>query len=622
MKLKYYIYSLMASVMLLLAACSPEEFDLGAKNVQPEDLVQGLAFTVTPDATNPNVIKLKNNMAGYTALWEHPQGRSQADEVTLNLAFPGSYTVKYGVETRGGVVYGEPYTFEVTTTCLAFVEDELWTNLTGGVGNSKTWIPGDYGYEGCNTTGELAYADPTTELEFGNWASNWDPGKGVTGDEGIFTSSMTFSLSAEEGTKVSIVNNTAGAVAEQSGTYMLDKDAHTLSFTDCSILHTQGWDYKASNWRRNLKVLTLTENFLQVAIWRDTSDEGEWWMVLNFVAKDFADNYVREEPEPALPNGWKDNVEQNAVVTTKITWVLSEQNPLDWADLTGAMMNKWATPSDYPDWLGTPDPASYADFSLALESSDHTYTCTTPDGTTVSGEYTLDEKGIYTFSNGLPSATIVGWASFGTTAENQLRILQIETDALGKVSGMWLGQRDPEKAEYTAYHMIAKVEGGGIVDLLAAWKSALCGKTFVPDVNYFADWVTKTWTGGWTSSIYPTDFETQGWFWTEEIYNACLASSVTFYEDGDGIKADAVDNGVSKTGIVVTIDTDAATITYSEAPFTFSFIYTNNNNGLGPWLFGGYGGASLGNVNTKGIYTGFVSNDDEITMNHMVLKVD
>src|SRR5690606_15049920 len=116
------------------------------------------------------------------------------------------------------------------------------------------------------------------------------------------------------------------------------------------------------------------------------------------------------------------------------------------------------------------------------------------------------------------------------------------------------------------------------------WKNALAGKTFMPDVNYFADWVTESWSGGWTSNIFPNDFSTQPWLWTQAIYDACTASSISYYLDGNVLKANAVDNGVAKSGIVVGIGPEARTITYSEAPFTFSFVYTDNNGGTGPWL--------------------------------------
>ena len=73
----------------------------------------------------------------YTALWEHPQGRSQEQKVTLKMPFEGTYTVKFGVETRGGVIYGEPTTFDISTFCADFVNDELWSFLTGGVDSEK-----------------------------------------------------------------------------------------------------------------------------------------------------------------------------------------------------------------------------------------------------------------------------------------------------------------------------------------------------------------------------------------------------------------------------------------------------------------------------------------------------
>ena len=61
MKLKY-IYSFIASVMLFFTACSPDSYELGVKDVTPDVLLQGISFTVTPDATNPNLIRLQSNM--------------------------------------------------------------------------------------------------------------------------------------------------------------------------------------------------------------------------------------------------------------------------------------------------------------------------------------------------------------------------------------------------------------------------------------------------------------------------------------------------------------------------------------------------------------------------------
>lgn len=450
MKLKY-IYSFIASVMLLFAACSPDDFDLGAKDIQPEDLVEGLAYTITHDSQNPNIVYLENKLGSqYTPLWEHPQGRSQDQKVTLKIPFEGTYTVRFGVETRGGIVYGEPTTFTIDSFCAEFVDNELWTYLTGGVDNEKVWIfdNGSYGF----AAGEMTYADPSQTQAWNNWSANWDPGKGHTGDDGIWGSTMTFDLKG--GANVKIHTESTSGNTDTQGTFMLNTDNYTISFTDCELLHTPSWSDRSTNWSQNLQIFELDENHMRVGVMRDNS-EGAWWLVWNFVSKEYADNYVPEdqpEPEPTLPDGWEDAVSE--VVTTKIEWHMSADTPFDWANLDGSLMNNF-TAGNYPDWALPVD--GLDQLVMTLNSEDNSYEFTMPDGTSVSGTYTLDEKGIYTFDNGVPSYHIGGGdVMFAATAENQLRILQIEAPG-GVVAGMWLGQRSTEKDEYLAYHFIPGV---------------------------------------------------------------------------------------------------------------------------------------------------------------------
>ena len=166
------------------------------------------------------------------------------------------------------------------------------------------------------------------------------------------------------------------------------------------------------------------------------SDTG-WSIFYNYVSQNYWDNPpVQEEPakpsEPVLPEGWQDVV--GTISQTAIEWKLSDQNPLDWCNLDGSRMNGWLTPGEYADWLGTPDPAVYEGFSLTMDSADNSYKVVVPDGTEVEGTYTLDEKGVYTFDNGIPSFTVVGWASFATTVENNdinaVPLSSIDTPAL------------------------------------------------------------------------------------------------------------------------------------------------------------------------------------------------
>lgn len=618
--------------LLLMGRCTPEEYELGEIDVNTSELVEGIAFTITHDVQNPNIVYLESKMPSkYKPVWVHPQGRSQDRKVTLNIAFEGTYSVTFGIQTRGGVVFGEPTTFTVNDFYAGFVDHELWELLSGGVNNEKTWyldldedglsryFLGPLYFYGTDDSWETVTEGKTVEGDSWNWQPDYAGNSWLmeTADFGT----MTFNLKGNA--NISVTHNSIPSRGTETGLYMIDTDNLTMRIVDASPLHDINRDGVVVDWG-DIKIMSLTEDYMQLAVLRDEalSGEGPALLVYNYISKDYYDNWVPgevEDPEPVLPDNWMDDISQT--VSKTIIWKLSENNPLDWASLDGSRLNNWENPTDYPDWLGTPDTAIYGNFNLAINSDDNIATFNLPDGTETSMSFTLDEKGIYTFANEVPQFPVIGWASFQADENNQLRILSIEKDASGNVSGMWLGSKDPDKPEYLAFHLIPSA-GNTQTDPMTVWKRALVGKTFIPDVNYFADWVTKSWTGGWTAedNIFPNDFESQGWLWNQEVYNASIASSITYYMDGDVMIANAVDNGVEKNGIIVDIDTDNSTITYSEAPFTYTSIFTNNGEGAGPWMFGSFNNASLANVNTHGIYLGFESGDNEITMHHLILK--
>src|SRR5690554_7568435 len=412
-------------------------------------------------------------------------GRSTLAQDTVRIPFEGEYSFVYGVISAGGVVQADTFKLNLTTTNLNYVNDPLWTLLSGGVGEEKTWIwdNGSYGL----APGPLSYADPSVDQEFQNYSANWDPGNmppGSTDENMGWNSTMTFSL--KNGAFFSAVKYNEGGTEEnpklESGTYFLNVNSKTLDIVDANLLRPDNFIENASNWNTAIKVLELTENQLRVAIMR-TNDEGPWYYILSYVSKDYADNYDPgdvPDPEPQLPADWKEEVSQ--VVSTTITWKLSTKNPLDWAYLDGSRMNGWNAPEDYPDWLGTPDPSVYEGFSLVMNSADGTVVYTAPDGTQEEGSFTLDDKGIYTFEGIAPSFSVIGWASFGLTAENQLRILSIEKDVLGNLSGMWVGAKDPVKPEYFAYHLVPSMGGSSdAVDPAEAIEKILTSKTWKLD---------------------------------------------------------------------------------------------------------------------------------------------
>ncbi|GAF03818.1 hypothetical protein [Saccharicrinis fermentans] len=455
---------LLLIAVFLMASCTPDEFDLGTKDISKEDLVEGIAYTIEHDVDNPNIIYLTSLMdSKYTPLWNHPQGRSQENKVTLKIPFAGEYDVQFGVQTRGGYVYGDTVRFSIDQMYAGFIDNELWTYLTGGVGNKKTWRL-DYGDYGL-AAGPLTYCEPHTtwtEWQAGTaaigWAPSWSDNQWII-EEADKDSRMTFSLI--DGAVMTTHKVTEGL--DEVGTFLIDVDNHTITTTDATILRSNNFIANASNWNSDLVILELTENQLMIGV-RRTNEEGDYLYAWNFVSDDYAENYVPEDlpdPEPTLPDGWLDDVSK--VVSYDINWVLSAETPFNWANLSGTLLNAdWVSPETYADWTGFNGdvPATYANFSLKMNAQNNTVEYTAPDGTVETGTYELDEKGIYTFTGVTPSFNICSWVNLNTSSDNTWRITSIEKDLAGHVTGMWVGVRDPEKAEYMVYKLVPQVGSG------------------------------------------------------------------------------------------------------------------------------------------------------------------
>lgn len=369
MNLKSYIYIFVASIALCFAACTPEKYDLGAKTYVTDDLVQGIAFTVTPDANDPNTIHLRSLLTdGVTALWETPQGRSQNSTMSIALPFAGEYEVTFGVMTQAGPVYGPPYTFTVSSNNFNMLSDEIWSNLAGGVGSSRKWIPmdGNYGIGHC--TSPLMYLNPTdvkndgsgvTDLTFGsaNWMPNWDPGFQswlIPADDPYMDSYMTFGLDASKGCTAEVFRNDASGGTLMKGKFNLnlsDAKRPTITFDGCYSLHNTSFDNVCNNYTLNLQIIELTPYLLQIATMR-TNSEGPWWLVWNFISEE-----ARQDPsliptdDPglletiAVQEPEYDNLNEllftisgasASYIATATTYLLNDEAPYDWMWWNGA----------------------------------------------------------------------------------------------------------------------------------------------------------------------------------------------------------------------------------------------------------------------------------------------
>ena len=505
MKLRYInMFVAMIAMTLGFTACSPTDYELGAGSLKPEDLAEGTAYTVTHDGQNPNIIYLESKMgSSYTALWETPQGRFQAEKVTLKMPFAGEYSVQFGVETRSGVVYGSESKFTVADICTDFITSEVWTLLAGGVGEEKTWVY-DNGQYGIGS-GELSYGDPAanTNLGLNNFTSNWDPGAGHCGEDTMWDSYMTFNLKGKAG--YTFYNSTSGQT--QTGVFGLNEDSYVLSLTDADLMHPNAWDGRLASWRMNLQIIELDENHLRIGYVRiPGSWGGEWVEVFNYVSKEYADNYVPpvdDNPAPTLAETWQSDISvlnKDFNSYRDIVWKLYDgDDATAYFDLYGKLVDGIQAASD-----------NGLDYKLELNSGAMTYVATTADGDQREGTYDISADGFLTFSNGLPTESAgKGGAVFKANADNTLRVLSYTMDG-DELTDLWLGYDINDvhgnRYRYQAFHFVPTIKGASTVE---EWKAGL--HYFNTGWNWFhSNTVKVTGDGNYTFKITGADSEPYG----------------------------------------------------------------------------------------------------------------
>ncbi len=313
MKRSIYWCILLCCSCLFWAACTPEKYELGAIDVEAANIKQGTSYTIEHDPANPNIIHLTSLMdSRYTPLWQHPQGRSQEKKVTLNMAFPGTYDVVFGVQTRGGIVYGDTATFEVENFYAGFVDNELWTFLSGGVDQEKIWyldldaqgsskyFLGPMYFYGTADSWATVTEGKTVEGDSWNWKPEYKSNTWLmaAGDYGT----MTFSLKG--GANVVVDHKMLANRGLQRGTYMLDTDNYTMRMNGAMPLHNRERDTHVVDWG-DIRIMSLTEDYMQLGVLRDKALSGEdpAYLVYNFVSKAYYENALQAQRNASARRG-------------------------------------------------------------------------------------------------------------------------------------------------------------------------------------------------------------------------------------------------------------------------------------------------------------------------------
>ncbi|TCD10837.1 hypothetical protein EZ449_08125 [Pedobacter frigidisoli] len=171
-------------ILLSFTACKKENTnkDLGAMPTADQ-----VKFSVTPTATNANIVTLVNQSPGFKALWDFGNGAT-ADGNTVNAAYPlaGTYTVKLTIVTDGGSV-SSTKSVVIAATNPAMLTDPAFTTLSGGLSNATgfTWVIDQ------TQPGHLGVGPSTSQTP--DW---YQAGPDEKNGLGFYDDEMTFNMNA------------------------------------------------------------------------------------------------------------------------------------------------------------------------------------------------------------------------------------------------------------------------------------------------------------------------------------------------------------------------------------------------------------------------------------------
>ncbi|TXK36692.1 hypothetical protein FVR03_17070 [Pontibacter qinzhouensis] len=458
-RIKILLYALLAP-LFLITACQDDNYELG-RMLDKSEIKFRIEQPLNLDAGGNTVI-LINETPGTLSMWDYGTGRSERRVDTVRFAFEGEYIIKFSAATAGGIVEMDPVTIQVTQNNLAYVDDPLWTALSGGVGNEKTWIldidakyfDGPLYFYGTDNGWEGAC------MNEGGDCWNWNPDyAGNTwlmpaGDYGT----MTFNLKG--GPFVTVNHKMLPNRGTENGTYFLDTDTRTLIMTDATPLHDAGRDGCVSSWG-NIRLLSLTENAMQFAVLRMNSCEGAALLVYNYVSKEYSDNWVPEEPVDAGPDegynptfapGQLLNMLTGGASSGRVWNLDASGNPVDWIAGGKGWTESAASSSDW-GW-NTSWETAVADSWIRFDRFGGTQNYTRRQkGATTTGTFTIKEDtNEITLSNG--NTLLQNPDSWMNPTASTIKVVKaFPNDFQSK--GIWFGTSyDAGKDEWLAFHYI------------------------------------------------------------------------------------------------------------------------------------------------------------------------
>lgn len=499
MKLEKIRYSLLSVVMLLLAACTPESDSMGVIDLTSQQLAENTGFSVNVDQTTNQVTFTSLLPSKYSVYWEYGPAPT-SDDVSISgtstnsiykvgIAFDGDYYIRMGVQTRGGIIFGERAKFHIDKMNPNLISNEAWTMLTGGVGHSKQWVV-DLDASGTSlkfggpkwffTTGmtwdsfhniagenylDSDQWDPTTAIDptYSSewyWGADWPGNQWICGaaDFGV----MTFDL----------INGANVDVNGTKGSFNMDVASHTISFTGVVPLSPNQTD--AIIGQRpdgNYKIIYLTENAMQILFDGGSADNTPF--SINYISKEYKDSYVPPVITTIdLPEGWLDYLQPFNQITT--TYKFDEDKPFGWFSLAGEEISR----------SGFGAIADLGDAEIEFNSKTKSFKITDISGNATEGNYAIADDGVISFSK-LPTFGISTNKDIKFGSSNgQLQVIAFEvSDRTGDLTDLWLGSKQYDDQgnayEYLAYHLKKQTAGAQVESFTGMLRFADTGWAFL-----------------------------------------------------------------------------------------------------------------------------------------------
>ncbi|KIC95876.1 hypothetical protein [Flavihumibacter solisilvae] len=462
------------SIFILLAllgflSCSKHNYELGKLPGENE-----LKFEVLQDYdVDPggNTVYLVNNAPETVPVWDYGTGKSNRQRDTIRFAFKGEYVIKYSAVTSGGLVEMPPVTITVTEDNLNYVNDPLWTLLSGGVGNEKTWLLD------ANANGDKkfftspiyfagqdnAYGSKSADGKTVEWTKNctdpsgpncWTYGPDYTTDtwaaEKRDYGYMTFSLKG--GPFLKTDHKGVAGVETESGTYFLDINTLTLTTsnaTPLSVGYTPADVVSVYSWR----ILSLTENTMQLAVKNKSKAE---YQVLNYISKSYSESWTPPPPPAKKPDEGFNPVFEPGELLTMLTggsqtgrfWTLDANgNPVDWV----AKGNGWTTSKSSSYNWGWNESWDEAVKNAWIRFDGGMNYTRFQDGQTTTGTFSIDEANNEITLAG--NTLLQNAASWMNPTATKIKVVKAFDDY--HVKGIWFGTSyDAGKDEWLTFHYI------------------------------------------------------------------------------------------------------------------------------------------------------------------------